>query len=211
MNSAPRSRTRGEIRREEVRKAAYRCFQKAGYHETTVDDVCAAAGISKGSFYWSYTSKQEVFIDILETWAREVMDELHEQFETAVHQPDYVSAISAALEREITRGRLIVPLWLEFTIQARKDEEIRASLAKFYRRARTAIAEILRPVVSQHITEDELQASAAAIFGAFTGLIMQDLAEPGALDTAGLMRRVVALVGAQFPGRLSLTSRESAS
>ena len=161
MNPAPRTRTRGELRREEIRKAAYRCFQKAGYHETTVDDICALAGLSKGSFYWSYSSKQEVFIDILETWAREVMDELHEQFEAAVHQPDYVAAISAALERETTRGRLIVPLWLEFTIQARKDEEIRASLSKFYRRARTAIAEILRPVVSARLSEDELQASAA--------------------------------------------------
>lgn len=193
-----RSRTRGELRREEIRKAAYRCFQKAGYHETTVDDICAAAGLSKGSFYWSYTSKQEVFIDILETWAREVMDELHEQFEASVHQADYVNAISAALERETSRGRQIVPLWLEFNTQARKDEEIRVSLAKFYRRARTAIAEILRPVSAERLSEDELQATAAAIFGAFAGLIMQDLSDPGGIDTPSVMRHVVKLVGERF-------------
>ncbi len=195
---SPQARTRGELRREEIRKAAYRCFQKGGYHETTVDDICAAAGVSKGSFYWSYASKQEVFIDILDTWAREVMDELHEQFEASVHEPDYVSAISQALERETARGRQIVPLWLEFNTQARKDEEIRASLARFYRRARTAIAEILRPVTTPRLSEEELQATAAAIFGAFAGLIMQDLSDPSNLDTPATMRRVVRLVGDAF-------------
>ncbi len=208
--SSPRSRTRGELRREELRKAAYRCFQKAGYHETTVDDICATAGLSKGSFYWSYTSKQEVFIDILETWAREVMDELHEQFEAAVHQPDYVSAISQALERETGRGRQIVPLWLEFNTQARKDEEIRASLAKFYRRARMAIAEILRPVSTPRLSEDELQATAAAIFGAFAGLIMQDLSDPGGIDTPTVMRRVVKLIVGAFRRELAVAGEDRA-
>lgn len=193
--SQPKSRTRGEIRREEVRKAAYRCFQKAGYHETTVDDICAAAGISKGSFYWNYASKQEVFIDILETWTREVMDELYEQFEASVLSPDYVVAISAALERELARGRLIVPLWLEFTIQARHEPEIQVSLSKFYRRARTAIAEILRPAIAQRLSEDELHAVAAVVFGAWAGLIMQDLSDPGGLDSAVVVRRVMEVIG----------------
>lgn len=195
MNAKPPSRSRAEVRRDEVRKAAYKCFQQAGYHETTVDDICAAAGMSKGSFYWNYASKQEVFIDILDSWTREVMDELFEQFEDAVRQPDYVDQISTALVRELHRGRKIVPLWLEFTVRARQEKELQASLSKFYRRARTAIAEILRPAVSHRLSEDQLSAVANVVFGAWTGLIMQDLSEPAGVDTEAVVRRVVGLVG----------------
>ena len=191
----PPSRSRAEVRREEVRKAAYKCFQHAGYHETTVDDICAAAGISKGSFYWNYASKQEVFIDILDTWTREVMDELFEKFEDSVRGPDYVEQISAALVNELRRARKIVPLWLEFTVRARQEEELRASLSKFYRRARTAIAEILRPAVSHRLSEEQLNAVANVVFGAWAGLVMQDLSEPAGVDTEAVVRRVVGLVG----------------
>lgn len=195
MTPKPNPRSRAEVRRDEVRKAAYKCFQQAGYHETTVDDICAAAGISKGSFYWNYESKQEVFIDILDSWTREVMDELFEQFEDAVRQPDYVDQISSALVRELGRGRRIVPLWLEFTVRARQEKELQASLSKFYRRARTAIAEILRPAAKERLNEEQLAAVANVVFGAWTGLVMQDLSDPGGVDTEAVVRRVVSLVG----------------
>ena len=105
---------RGEVKREELRHAAYLRFRDHGYHATSVDDICEAANTSKGSFYWHYQSKQEVFIDILETWTREVMDQLYEQFEEAVIGANYPVTIAEALAREVRRGRVIGPLWVEF-------------------------------------------------------------------------------------------------
>ena len=151
METNRKTTSRGEQKKQLIRKAAYHCFRDHGYHDTSVDSLCELAGISKGSFYWHYDSKQEVFVDILETWTREVMQELYQQFEGPVQHDNYVRAVSDALEREFHRGRMIVPLWLEFTVQARRDESIRDSLSKFYRRARAAIAEILRPVASELI------------------------------------------------------------
>jgi len=176
--STRKTTTKGERRREQIRVAAYRCFRDSGYHDTSVDAICEKAGISKGSLYWHYTSKQEIFVDILETWSREVTDEMYEQFERAVLDEDYVGAVTRALHREIQRGRLIVPLWMEFNIQARREPEIRNALAKFYRRARLAIAEMLRPVAAGRLTEEELNGIAETIFGAYAGLMMQDLSDP---------------------------------
>ncbi len=169
--------TKGTRKRQEIRSAAYRCFRDRGYHETSVDAICEKAGISKGSLYWHYESKQEVFIDILETWTREVMDELYEQFQEALDQPDYVGAITRAFQRESRRGRVIVPLWLEFAVHARRDPKIREALSRFHRRSRTAIAEMLRPALKDELNEDELQGVASAIFGAYTGLLTWELSE----------------------------------
>lgn len=113
-----------------IRRAAYQCFRETGYHETTMAVICKQAGISKGSFYWHYQSKQEVFIDILEAWAREVMGEMFTQFEKPLERKDFIAAISAALQREAQRGRAIVPLWLEFTMLARRDESIQKAIAR---------------------------------------------------------------------------------
>ena len=186
---------RGEERRAQIRTAAYRRFRDTGYHDTTVDDVCDAAGISKGTFYWHYASKQEVFIDILDTWTREVMDELYEQFEAALNSPDYVQTVTDALKREIQRGRLIVPLWLEFTVQARREPEISKALSSFYRRARTAIHEMLRPLLAPRFGEEEIAAIAAVFFGAYTGLIVQDLSDPERGDAEEVVRAIVAVIG----------------
>lgn len=178
-----------EQKRDIIRKAAFRCFRAAGYHDTTIDDVCQEAKISKGSFYWHYSSKQEVFIDILESWMREVVDELYLQFEDALRQEDYLTAITEAVTRETHRGRSIVPLWLEFGVRARAEPEIQVAISQFYRRIRSAITEILRPVLGDRLPDAELEAVAATIFGAYWGLMLQDLCDPQDAEVRDTVRR----------------------
>ncbi len=190
--------TRGSQKREAIRHAAYACFRDRGYHDTTVDAICEAAGISKGSFYWHYPTKQDVFVDILEVWTRQVMDELYEQFEDAVGATDYTTALTAALTREIHRGRKIVPLWLEFTAQATRDPVIREALAKFYRRARTAIAEMIRPGLEDRCSEAEIRGIAACIFGAYAGLIIQDMSDPDRADASVSVQSFFSVFGGFF-------------
>lgn len=38
---------------------------KYGYKKTSVDDLCAKAGISKGAFYLFYSSKEYLFFDVI--------------------------------------------------------------------------------------------------------------------------------------------------
>ncbi|MBP48285.1 MAG: hypothetical protein CMH53_10145 [Myxococcales bacterium] len=189
---------RAAEKRNQIRKSAYQCFRDGGFHETTVDTICARANISKGSFYWHYPSKQDVFVDILETWTREVMDQLYEQFEDAVMDEDYLVEVTEALAREIRRGRAIVPLWLEFTVHATREPLIREALAKFYRRARTAIAEMLRPALEPHRSEAQIKGIAACIFGAYCGLIIQDLSDPERADATVSVRHFMTAIGPTF-------------
>jgi len=165
-------------KRSSIRKVAFHCFRNAGYHDTTIDAICQQAGISKGSFYWYYSSKQEIFIDILDAWIREVVDELYRQFQDALQQKDYVTAITEAISRETRRGRSIVPLWLEFTVHSMREPEIQVALAQFYRRIRYAITEMLRPVLGSQLTDAELEAVSSTIFGGYSGLMLQDICDP---------------------------------
>jgi AcrR family transcriptional regulator len=55
-------------RRDQIIAAALACFARAGYHATTMADVAAQAGVSKGTPYLYFQSKEALFIALHEEW-----------------------------------------------------------------------------------------------------------------------------------------------
>ena len=54
--------------------AARALFAKNGYAETSIDDICARAGIAKGTFYRSFASKDDVYLAAAASVADAVLD-----------------------------------------------------------------------------------------------------------------------------------------
>jgi AcrR family transcriptional regulator len=50
-----------EERRQQILDAALEVFSRTGYHATNVSDVAAQAGVSQGTIYWYFDSKDELF------------------------------------------------------------------------------------------------------------------------------------------------------
>jgi AcrR family transcriptional regulator len=50
-----------EERRRQILGAALEVFSRKGYHATNVSDVAAQAGVSQGTIYWYFDSKDELF------------------------------------------------------------------------------------------------------------------------------------------------------
>jgi TetR/AcrR family transcriptional repressor of nem operon len=48
--------------------AALHCIRQKGYAATTVDDICREAGVTKGSFYHHFKSKDELALAAIEYW-----------------------------------------------------------------------------------------------------------------------------------------------
>jgi AcrR family transcriptional regulator len=59
-------------RRQALIDAAWRCAAVRGYHELTVDAICAEAGVSKGLFYGYFRSKRELLLALLEEDAGDI-------------------------------------------------------------------------------------------------------------------------------------------
>ncbi len=55
-----------EARRNQILDAAWSCFAKRGYHQTTMQDIATDAGISAGAIYRYYASKEAVLASITE-------------------------------------------------------------------------------------------------------------------------------------------------
>lgn len=62
MSEAPSKREQlKEERRRQILEAALAVFSQKGYHATNVSDVAAQAGVSQGTIYWYFDSKDELF------------------------------------------------------------------------------------------------------------------------------------------------------
>src|ERR1700729_2053339 len=55
-------------RRDQIITAGLACFARSGYHATTMADVAAQAGVSKGTPYLYFDSKQALFLALHEQW-----------------------------------------------------------------------------------------------------------------------------------------------
>ncbi|MDQ0160360.1 TetR/AcrR family transcriptional regulator [Alkalibacillus salilacus] len=59
-------------RREEMLDAAVQLFQKNSFHETSVEDITSACGISKGGFYKHFNSKESMILELLQRYYDEL-------------------------------------------------------------------------------------------------------------------------------------------
>jgi AcrR family transcriptional regulator len=176
-------------KRRQIRRAAYQCFARGGYSDTTVDQVCEELGISKGSFYWHYRGKQEVFLDILETWAAEVEQQMAEQFHRAFSDGKPYLSMTEALQREARRGRHIMPLWLEFLAQSPRVKDVRETMTKFHRRIRGSIDNMLTWVLPRAFSTRDRHSLASVILAIFIGLMLQELVDPSQAKFDDTIRR----------------------
>lgn len=75
-----------ELIRKKLNDVAQECLWKYGVKKTTVDQLVQMAGISKGSFYNFYTSKETLFFTVLEEYQKSIIDELTNKS----RQDDYI-------------------------------------------------------------------------------------------------------------------------
>src|SRR5215467_1979065 len=63
---------RFEARRRHVREAALACFKRKGFHQASMADICAEAGMSPGNVYRYYDSKEAIIAAIAEEDRRQL-------------------------------------------------------------------------------------------------------------------------------------------
>ncbi len=66
--SPPRTQARAVLTRTSLLNAALKVIRSKGYSATTIDDICAAAGVTKGSFFHHFASKEDLAIAATQHW-----------------------------------------------------------------------------------------------------------------------------------------------
>ncbi len=93
----PRSR-KGARTRARLVEAAREVFERDGFLTARISDIAATAGLSQGSFYHYFESKEQVFREVAEAQEERMTAPLGDAF---AHDPD--QSVEAAIEQDIRR------------------------------------------------------------------------------------------------------------
>jgi AcrR family transcriptional regulator len=145
--------TRVTKRRAETRArllgAAYRVFADKGFGRTRIEDVCSAAGYTRGAFYSQFDSLDELFFSLYDERAMLITDQAGD----ALADVDGPDTIEAALDR-VAATLLLDRDWLliktDFLMHAARNPVVAQRLLHHRGQLRAAI-------------EQRLAATAAAV------------------------------------------------
>ena len=66
--AAPRAEAKKPSARDKLLEAAVQVVRQKGYAATTVDDLCKAAGVTKGAFFHHFDSKEDLGVAAAQHW-----------------------------------------------------------------------------------------------------------------------------------------------
>jgi AcrR family transcriptional regulator len=172
--SARRAKTR-----QRLLDAAREVFAREGFGRSTVEQVCEAAGFTRGAFYSNFTSLDELF---LEMWAQESASMLGRLQDIAAADLDKVRDVRSGVERVLA----VLPIdadWFQITSEFTAHAVRTPGLARVMATREEAIQEALLPVIDgllaridRRVTNQE--ALGRSLVAAYDGTLVQLAVEP---------------------------------
>jgi AcrR family transcriptional regulator len=168
-----------EERRAQIIEAALACYTRKGYANTTMDDIVAESGLSKGAIYWYFKSKDDVFQAAFTSMFEAVGAESMVAFqacETAADRLRLGARTMVDLARNIEGYFALI---VEFWSQSENRDEVMGFWAEMLVQYQQVIAAIFEGgIQSGEFREVDADALAWMIMTAYDGLAAYDMMIP---------------------------------
>ncbi|MFC5890953.1 helix-turn-helix domain-containing protein [Kitasatospora sp. CM 4170] len=172
----PRRRTHTRAR---LLAAASELFLTVGFARTSIEDVCAAAGYTRGAFYSNFGSKEDLLLALFDEQAAGRMAELERlaaACEALAPQERARRLVEALLRVEPEEAGWIL-LFLEFRLLAARTAGLADRVAAHDRTVSGALAAVLERALPELVPPGASAAQAAAvILAAREGLLARTAA-----------------------------------
>ena len=168
---------RSEETRSRSLGSAIKLFSARGFNAASVDDICKDAGISKGAFYHHFESKQALFLALLDVWLQTIDNAIEASKDKTV--PETFMLITEAFPFIFETAGEGLPMFLEFWLQASRDEKIwQASIAPYRRYQKHFTSLIKKGVDEGSFVKVDPELTARMIVSMAMGLLIQSLLDP---------------------------------
>lgn len=172
--------------RTRIIDAGMKIFAKHGYSSASLDQVAAAAGVSKGAVYWHFSSKSDLYVAICQRNFRQQAKRLPSQAKDIFEAEDTLSALSAWLKRQF-QGCLQHPespfLFFEFLTTSR-DDTVRNQLRQLFEELYRQVGDMFQRLQSKGLIRGDVEPASLAVFvqTVLNGLMLSWITIPHEMD-----------------------------
>ncbi len=190
-----------ETRRQQVLDAAFACFARQGFHQTSIHDICQEAGLSPGAVYRYFSSKEQIIeaccevceqanLNVIDAAARtddtlQILDELAQGAFGELEDSDVYPALC-----------LNIQWWSEALRNAQLRDSLRSSGIDLWK---GALAQIISRAQEKREINPTLDPDAVArvLLSAWQGLVLQKALDPS-VDVGRYVEAVKAMYSGSF-------------
>ncbi|WBX89541.1 TetR/AcrR family transcriptional regulator [Achromobacter mucicolens] len=185
--------------RQRLLDAAQSIFLSKGFVAASVEDIAEQAGYTRGAFYSNFSSKSELFLQLLKRDHENVMADMRAIFEGGESRSQMEARVLDYYSAHFRENDCFL-LWMEGKLQAARDPEFRVGFVACLRELRAATTEYIRQFSAQVGTPLPLPAEqlAVGLLALSDGMQFSVAFDPQAVTPemteavlAGFFRRVV--------------------
>jgi TetR/AcrR family transcriptional regulator, repressor for uid operon len=199
-----------EARRQQILDAALTCFDRAGFHGSSMQDVVDEAGLSTGAVYRYFPSKEDIITAVAE--------QRHAKEAALIDEALQIEDPRAALHRladlyftwlidpdEQRRRRVGVQIWAEAVHNSRLRAAVRAGADQ-----RRLLAGLLDRARRQGLLDPEVdvEAMTRVYLALLQGFVIQQAWQPD-LEVAPYLRQLHLLIDSTMPSPVDEAGHKS--
>jgi AcrR family transcriptional regulator len=169
--------------RELLMDSAAAVAARRGIERASLDEVAERAGFTKGAVYANFSSKEELFLAMLDAHFEARLEDLDRIVSTEADPDAQAREAAQGLMRMLDAQPEWHRLFFEFTVHAARNEAFREQLVARYRGLRERLADLLAERVERLGIDPVLPPAdvAAMAFAMANGMALERLLEPEAV------------------------------
>ncbi len=183
---------KSEERKDQILDAAADVFTKKGLQKTRMDDIVDKSGLSKGTLYWYFDSKDDIIIGIFERIFLKESRDLTPLITSEKSSSERIYEYTERIILDLQRLLKFAPIAFEFLSLAFRTKYFRKAFKTYL----SIHMEILIPIIQQGVDAGEFRAldpfeAAVAIGAIFEGTVLlwvydKDLIDPESHIKSGI-------------------------
>jgi AcrR family transcriptional regulator len=162
-----------ETRKKQIIEAATNVFSRMGFHKARMDDIVEESGLSKGTLYWYFKSKDDIIKTILDGVINQELAHVRDAMETTPSAKEKLRLFTQITIDDTVKMQPLMPILYEFFALATRKNSIRRVIVNYYQ----SFIDMIEPIIELGIQQGEfrqvdVENTAIAIGALFEGTIL---------------------------------------
>lgn len=185
-----------EQRSSQLLNAAQQVFSRKGFHAANISDVATKAGVSQGTVYHYFDSKEELLLAVFTRWETgHLQQEIGQALLAESTAARKLAFIARATTKRVASNVRLLQASVEFWSHIPRNADIRKGFRKMFRQMTNDIAS----VIQQGIDAGEFRrvdaiVMARLLVATYDGLVLQWLADKKSIDWQACTDTLVAVM-----------------